>query len=81
VRRAARLQAQADAVLGVYARDADGAAEIALRRAVLAHQLGHHHLHAGIYLSPYRCRRRDLDASRVETQAERRGRSDSYRPR
>jgi len=69
--------------LGVYGRVDDGHGEIGLRgalaqptmeplrRVVLAHELGHHALHAGIYVRPFECRRDDLIASHVEAQAER----------
>jgi len=69
--------------LGLYARTDDGQGEIGLRadlaassharlrRAVLAHELGHHYLHAGIYVGPVHCRRSDLTVSTIEVQAER----------
>jgi len=69
--------------LGLYARTDDGQGEIGLRadlavpsharlrRAVLAHELGHHHLHAGLYAGPVHCRRDDLTVSAIELQAER----------
>ena len=44
----------------------------ALRRAVLARELGHH-LHARIYVTPWQCRPVTLVASKVEVQAERWG--------
>lgn len=69
--------------LGVYGRADDGRGEIGLRadlaspameplrRVVLAHELGHHALHIGVYVRPFECRRVDLVASHAEAQAER----------
>lgn len=72
-----------DRLLGLYARDEDGYGYVALRpdlrqpsherlrRVVLAHELAHHSLHAGIYVGPFQCRQADLATSHAEMQAER----------
>ena len=68
--------------LGLYTRsrgrgyialhaDLDEPSAHPLRRCVVAHELAHHFLHAGAYVSPHGCRRTDLFASHVESQAER----------